>query len=105
MYFPQCSGFRQHFSLQNYSLQYPYAVHERVPAGWCYVIVVIGPALVIAFWTLVIDGLFSHSQPSADEGIGRRFGRYTLRSRLWELNCGILGLALSGIKTWVVYHC
>lgn len=96
------SGFRQHFSLQNYTLQYPYAVHERVPAGWCYVIVVVCPAIIIAFWTLVIDGLFSHSQPSTDEGTGRRVGRYRLKDRLWELNCGILGLALSEGMAFVI---
>lgn len=96
------SGFRQHFSLQNYTLQYPYAVHERVPAGWCYVIVVICPAIIIAFWTLVIDGLFSHSEPSTDQGAGRRIGRYRLKDRLWELNCGILGLALSEGMAFVI---
>ena len=96
------SGFRQPFSLQNYTLHYPYAVHERVTANQCYVIVVIAPAIIIAFWTLVIDGLFSHAQPAADEPSGWRFGRYRLKHRLWELNCGILGLALSEGMAFVI---
>ncbi|KAH0162899.1 PAP2-domain-containing protein, partial [Aureobasidium melanogenum] len=95
-------GFRQHFALQNYTLQYPYAVHERVPAGICYIIVVICPAIIICFWTLVIDGLFAHSQPTDAEGTGRRLGRYRLVDRLWELNCGILGLALSEGTAFVI---
>ncbi|THZ11777.1 PAP2-domain-containing protein [Aureobasidium pullulans] len=96
------NGFRQHFALQNYTLQYPYAVHERVPAGICYVIVVMCPAAIICFWTLVIDGLFAHSQPTDNEGTGRRLGRYRLVDRLWELNCGILGLALSEGTAFVI---
>ncbi|KAG9667691.1 hypothetical protein KCU95_g4913, partial [Aureobasidium melanogenum] len=82
--------------------RYPYAVHERVPAGICYIIVVICPAIIICFWTLVIDGLFAHSQPTDAEGTGRRLGRYRLVDRLWELNCGILGLALSEGTAFVI---
>ena len=77
-------------------------MHERVPAAWCYVIVVMCPAAIICFWTLVIDGLFSHSEVSANEGSGRRIGRYRLKDRLWELNCGILGLALSEGTAFVI---
>lgn len=77
-------------------------MHERVPAGVCYVIVVMCPAAIICFWTLVVDGLFGHSQPTDSEGTGRRIGRYRLVDRLWELNCGILGLALSEGTAFVI---
>lgn len=77
-------------------------MHERVPAGVCYVIVVMIPAAIICFWTLIIDGLFAHSQPTDSEGTGRRLGRYRLVDRLWELNCGILGLALSEGTAFVI---
>lgn len=73
-----------------------------MPAGICYIIVVICPAIIICFWTLVIDGLFAHSQPTDAEGTGRRLGRYRLVDRLWELNCGILGLALSEGTAFVI---
>ncbi|KAH0370550.1 PAP2-domain-containing protein, partial [Aureobasidium melanogenum] len=90
-----------HFKTTHYR-RYPYAVHERVPAGICYIIVVICPAIIICFWTLVVDGLFAHSQPTDAEGTGRRLGRYRLVDRLWELNCGILGLALSEGTAFVI---
>ncbi|KAI4747207.1 PAP2-domain-containing protein [Aureobasidium sp. EXF-8845] len=59
------------------------------------------PAAIICFWTLIIDGLFGRSQPDT-EGTGRRLGRYKLVDRLWELNCGILGLALSEGTAFVI---
>ncbi|KAF2456880.1 phosphatidic acid phosphatase type 2/haloperoxidase, partial [Lineolata rhizophorae] len=88
--------YHQKFSLQNYTLHYPYAVKERVPVPFLVVLVCFVPAAVIALYTLVIDGIFSH-QPPAGPSSGRRklLGRYRLKDRLWELNCGILGLALS----------
>ncbi|KAJ4383985.1 hypothetical protein N0V86_000829 [Didymella sp. IMI 355093] len=89
--------FHQPFSLQNYTLHYPFAVKERVPVPLLCVLVVGGPAVIIAFYTLVIDGLFSHQtpMPSARAGVKRLSGRYRFKDRLWELNCGILGLGLS----------
>jgi len=33
--------------------------------------------------------------PSGRAGVKRLSGRYRLKDRLWELNCGILGLGLS----------
>lgn len=89
--------FHQHFALQNYTLQYPYAVHERVPIFLALILVVIVPMVVIAFWTLVIDGLFSHHKDP-----GSKRGPYTLRKRLWELNCGILGLLLASGTAFVI---
>jgi len=88
--------FHQHFSLQNYTLHYPYAVHERIPVLWLCVICVGAPAIIIGVYTMVIDGLFSHktAMPAA-RGAKRLVGRYRFKDRLWELNCGILGLGLS----------
>jgi len=83
--------------MKNYTLHYPYAVKERIPVPELCVIVIGAPALIIAAYTLVIDGFFSHQQPvSHGGGRGRKLlGRYRLKDRLWELNCGILGLMLS----------
>jgi membrane-associated phospholipid phosphatase len=44
---------------------------------------------------LVIDGLFSRQA-----GGGRK--KYPLKSRLWELNCGVLGLLLGVGASFVI---
>ena len=54
--------FHQHFALQNYAIQYPFAVHERVPVVLLYFVAVVCPAAIIAVYTLVIDGIFSHQK-------------------------------------------
>ncbi|KIW07069.1 uncharacterized protein PV09_01959 [Verruconis gallopava] len=87
--------FHQQFSLKNYTLRYPYAVHERVPIPLLLAAAVLAPAVIIAVYTLVIDGLFSHQA-------GGRRKRYPLKSRLWELNCGILGLLLGVGASFVI---
>lgn len=89
--------FHQPFALNNYTLHYPFAEHERVPVFWLLIYVVAAPAVIIGIYTMVIDGLFSHqtAMPSSRNGIKRLSGRYRFKDRLWELNCGILGLALS----------
>ncbi|KAI9674905.1 MAG: hypothetical protein M1829_003645 [Trizodia sp. TS-e1964] len=89
--------FHQHFSLQNYTLQYPYAIKERVPVPLAAFLSVACPAIVITIYTLFIDGLFSHSTPLRQSSGARRVmsGKYRFKDRLWELNCGILGLLLS----------
>lgn len=89
--------FHQHFALENYTLHYPFAEHERVPVPWLCVYVILAPAAIIALYTMVIDGLFSHqtTMPADRSGIKRLSGRYRFKDRLWELNCGILGLGLS----------
>ena len=89
--------FHQKFALENYTLHYPYAVKERVPVIWLCVYVIAAPAVIIGFYTMVIDGLFSHqtAMPTTRTGIKRLSGRYRFKDRLWELNCGILGLGLS----------
>jgi membrane-associated phospholipid phosphatase len=57
-------------------------------------IVCLGPAVVIAIYTLVIDGLFATG--------GGSFKKYSFKSRLWELNCGILGLLLGVGSSFVI---
>lgn len=96
--------FHQPFSLQNYTLHYPFAEKERVPVFDLCLIAVAAPAAIIAFYTLVIDGLFSHNTPlpSNTRGIRRLTGRYRLKDRLWELNCGILGLGVSIGATFTI---
>ena len=73
------------------------ALHERVPIFAAIVIAIGGPLVVISVYTLVIDGLFSHHK----DGDARR-GPYTLKKRLWELNCGILGLLLASGTAFVI---
>lgn len=73
---------------------YDYAVHERVPIPLLLAVCVVAPAVIIAIYTLVIDGLFSH------HGSGRK--TYSFRKRLWELNCGILGLLLAVGASFVI---
>lgn len=89
--------YHQHFSLENKSLQYPFAVKERITIQEALLISIASPLVVIILYTLVIDGLFSHHKSSSPDGSGRRklTGPYRLKDRLWELNCGILGLLLS----------
>lgn len=86
--------FHQRFSLNNESLQYPYADPERISPFWAGIISCFVPLLVIAIWTMLIDGQFSHHKPAANRSriMG---GPWTMSDRLWELNCGILGLGLS----------
>ena len=91
--------FHQPFSLQNYTLHYPFAVKERVPVPLLFALVVVFPALVIALYTLVIDGIFSHHYAGGKWSYG---GRYRLKDRLWELNCGVLGLLLSSGTAFVI---
>jgi diacylglycerol diphosphate phosphatase/phosphatidate phosphatase len=89
--------FHQHFALQNYTLQYPYAVHERVPIALALAISGLGPILAIALYTLVVDGLFAHRRKV--EGYRNV---YKFKDRLWELNCGILGLLLAQGAAFVI---
>jgi diacylglycerol diphosphate phosphatase / phosphatidate phosphatase len=89
--------FHQHFALQNYTLQYPYAVHERVPIALALAFSGLAPILVIALYTLVIDGLFAHRRKVE----GYKYV-YKFRDRLWELNCGILGLLLAQGAAFVI---
>ncbi|KAF2437029.1 PAP2-domain-containing protein [Tothia fuscella] len=86
--------YHQRFSLRNYTLQYPYAVKERVPVPLLLIICVVAPAGVIAAYTLIIDGLFSSS--------GTKHKTYPFKKRLWELNCGILGLLLAVGASFVI---
>lgn len=90
--------FHQHFSLQNYTIQYPYAVKERITINFAVTLDAVIPAFIIAAYCLGVDGVFSHQ--STPDGRGRN--KYTLKERLWELNCGVLGLALSQGLAFVI---
>ncbi|KAK5195729.1 hypothetical protein LTR99_002254 [Exophiala xenobiotica] len=89
--------FAQHFSLNNISIQYPYAVKERVPIYLALVISGLFPAAVIAVYTLFIDGFFSYHRRTTHTR-----SKYTFADRLWELNCGWLGLLLSQGAAFVI---
>lgn len=80
--------FSQRFSLNDITIQYPYAFKERIPIAEALAISFGFPLVVIAIYTLVVDGVFSHRKVA-----GR--APYTFKERLWELNCGILGLLLA----------
>lgn len=88
--------FKQPFSLRNYTLRYDFAENERIPVSMLIVYSCFAPAIIIGVYTMVIDGVFSHQDASSQSGGRRRLsGRYRFKDRLWELNCGILGLGLS----------
>lgn len=89
--------FAQPFSLNNASLQYPYADPERIPIWLALVISGLFPGAVIAVYTLFLDGLFSHHRRTT-----RLRSKYTFWDRLWELNCGWLGLLLSQGAAFVI---
>lgn len=58
-------------------------------------IAVAGPMAIICIYTLVVDGLFSHR-------INGLKKKYTIKDRLWELNCGLLGLGLAIAMQYVI---
>lgn len=62
------------------------------------------PGIIIAIYTLVVDGIFSHQlyQAATQKRLWTLNGRYNLKERLWELNCGVLGLALSQGLAFVI---
>ncbi|CEL10708.1 Putative PAP2 domain protein (AFU_orthologue; AFUA_4G08970) [Aspergillus calidoustus] len=95
--------YHQHFSLNNISLQYPYAVHERISIFAAVACSGGGPLVIIAIYTLFIDGLFSHNKPIHQSTGKRKFtGPYRWKDRLWEFNCGFLGLVLSQAICFVI---
>ncbi|RDK47138.1 phosphatidic acid phosphatase [Aspergillus phoenicis ATCC 13157] len=95
--------YHQHFSLRNISIQYPYAVHERITIQEALCISGLAPLVIIIVYTLFIDGLFSHHKTQHPVSGKRKFtGPYRWKDRLWELNCGILGLLLSQGLAFVI---
>ncbi|PGH28012.1 hypothetical protein AJ80_00267 [Polytolypa hystricis UAMH7299] len=97
--------FHQKFSLRNYTLQYPYAEHEIIPIPLALALSGGIPLAVIGIYTVIIDGIFSHHKPQSSSGrknIKTIFGPYKLKDRLWELNCGILGLFLAQAAAFVI---
>lgn len=89
--------FSQHFSMNNITLQHPIADPERVPISMAMVYSCFCPAVIIAIYTLVLDGMFSKSKGNVP-----RMRRYTWGDRLWELNCGLLGLFLAQGSAFVI---
>ncbi|KAK9324896.1 phosphatidic acid phosphatase type 2/haloperoxidase [Lipomyces orientalis] len=75
------------FSLTDITLQYPVAEPETISYPLACILCIVVPAAIIVVWSLAID-FFRYRSP--------------LRTRLWELNCGILGLALSITMTVVI---
>lgn len=74
---------------------------ERVSLALLGFVAVVCPAGIIAVYCLFIDGLFSKGDTSS--GRGKLWGgRYRLKDRLWELNCGILGILLSEGVAFVI---
>lgn len=96
--------FHQHFSLDNKNIQYPFAVKERITIQEALLISLLTPLVIIIVFTLVLDGLLSNHKPSTTDGSGRRKlnSPYRFKDRLWELNCGILGLLLSEAMAFVI---
>ncbi|KAK2752538.1 hypothetical protein FQN55_006651 [Onygenales sp. PD_40] len=95
--------FHQPFSLDNHSLYYPYADPETVSIPLALALSGGFPLLVIIIYTIVIDGLFSHNKPiSASTGRRKLTGKYRFKDRLWELNCGFLGLFLAQAGAFVI---
>lgn len=72
-----------------------------MPAALCLAGLV--PLVTIAVHTLLIDGLFSHHKPQNPvSGKKKVTGPYRFRDRLWEFNCGFLGLLLSLSLSFVI---
>ena len=76
---------------------YPIADPERVPIFMAMVYSCFCPIIIIAVYTLLLDGMFSNSK----KGVARS-SRYTWADRLWELNCGVLGLFLAQGTAFVI---
>ncbi|PGH30019.1 hypothetical protein GX50_07209 [[Emmonsia] crescens] len=94
--------FHQPFAINNHSLYYPFAVNERVSIPLALAFSGGIPLVVILIYTIVIDGLFSHNKPLSSSGKRKVMGPYRLRDRLWELNCGFLGLLLAQASAFVI---
>lgn len=72
-------------------------MHERIPIYLALVISGLFPAAVIAVYTLFIDGFFSHHRRTTHTR-----SKYSFHDRLWELNCGWLGLLLAQGAAFVI---
>lgn len=94
--------FHQPFAITNISLFYPYAEHERVSVPFALALSGGFPLLVIFIYTIVIDGLLSHNKPVTSSGKRKFTGPYSLKDRLWEFNCGFLGLFLAQASAFVI---
>ncbi len=88
--------------MNNISLQYPYADPERISIFAAVACSGGAPLVIIAVYTLFVDGLFSHNKPIKTNGKRRFTGPYRFKDRLWEFNCGFLGLVLSQALAFVI---
>lgn len=91
--------FHQPFSLTNITLQYPMAQKERVSTGLLVIVAVLIPAALIAIFAILIDPIISKMEYKRH---GTGTGNHSFMDRLWELNCGILGLLLAEGATFVI---
>ncbi|PGH04521.1 hypothetical protein AJ79_07047 [Helicocarpus griseus UAMH5409] len=94
--------FHQPFSPNNHSLHYPYADPERISIPVALALSGGIPLVTILLYTIVIDGLFSHNKPVSSSGRRKLMGPYRLKDRLWEFNCGFLGLILAQGSAFVI---
>lgn len=62
----------------------------------------VAPFAIILVYTLFIDGLFSHHKVDPVSGKKRATGPYRWKDRLWEFNCGFLGLVLSQALAFII---
>lgn len=76
-------------------------MHERVPIGLLAFVAVLCPAAIIALYSLLLDGRFSR-ETSSNGGARAGQGKYRMKDRLWEFNCGVLGLLLSSGAAFVI---
>ncbi len=76
-------------------------MHERVSIALLGFVAVLCPAVVIAIYALLIDGRVSR-ETSPNGGARARPAIFRMKDRLWELNCGILGLLLSSGAAFVI---
>lgn len=78
-------------------------MHERIPIYYALCISGAFPLVLIIIYTLFIDGLFSHHKPQDPVSGNRKLrGPWRWKDRLWEMNCGILGLLLSQGLAFVI---
>ena len=81
-------------------------MHERVPIPLLFFVAVLCPAILIAIYTLFIDSIFSRQRTSGISpngwNLAEQGNRRPWKDRLWELNCGLLGLILASSSAFVI---
>ncbi|KAM7202434.1 PAP2 superfamily domain containing protein [Rhypophila sp. PSN 637] len=82
------------FSLQDPNIAFPFTEKETVPLFLLGVIVIVAPIIIIAIICLIFVPGSTVPKGTPKSLIWRR--------KLWELHAGWLGLALSGVATWLI---